>query len=165
MVRISRKKFALLVTMSVIGLATSAYVFVIYNTLRHLPPGCPIDPTGWLNCAAVLSSAYSEVFGVPLELFAIGYFIVNLVLIYVIAFGGKTLYRQSFRALFFWRFVGVPLVLYLIGVEVLVIHAICIYCTLMHSAILIDFGIISYFFYKGMTDTPDLNQTRTELPE
>ena len=95
----------------------------------------------------MLGSSYSQVFGIPLELFAIGYFIVSLVLVFVIVFGQEALYRYSFRALFFWRFVGVPLVIYLIGIEVLVIHAICIYCTIMHCAIIIDFVIVSYFVF------------------
>jgi uncharacterized membrane protein len=146
-VRISKPKFALLVAMSLVGLAASTFVFIIYNTLRQLPPGCPVKPTGWIDCAAVLSSSYSQVLGIPLELFAIGYFIVSLVLVFIIAFGKEALYRISFRMLFFWRFVGVPLVIYLIGIEVLVIHAICIYCTVMHAAIIIDFAIISYFVF------------------
>jgi len=135
--------------MSIMGLVASTYVFVIYIALRQLPLGCPIKRTGWIDCAAVLSSSYSQVFGIPLELFAIGYFIVNLVLIYIIVFGRETLYRFSFRTLFVWRFFGVPLVLYLISVEVFVIHAICIYCTVMHAAILIDFVVITYFFFMG----------------
>jgi len=150
-VRISKKKLALLVAMSIVGLVDSAYVFVIYNTLRQLPLGCPTKPTGFIDCAAVLSSGYSKVFGIPLELFAIGYFIVNLVLIYIIVFGRETMYRYSFTALFFWRFVGVPLVVYLVMIEVFVIHAICLYCTVMHAAILIDFCVITYFFFMGQT--------------
>jgi uncharacterized membrane protein len=154
--RISKTKFALLVAMSLVGLAASTYVFIIYNSLRQLPLGCPIKPTGWIDCAAVLSSGYSEVFGIPLELFAIGYFVVSLVLVYIIVFGRDTFYHHSFRALFFWRFVGVPLVLYLIGIEVFVIHAICIYCTIMHAAIFTDFGIVTYFFYtsRGFSIAP-----------
>lgn len=153
--RISKKKFALLVAMSVVGLVAAVYVLIIYNELKQLPLGCPTKPTGWIDCAAVLSSAYSEVFGIPLELFAIGYFIVNLALVYVVVFGQQALYKYSFNALFFWRFVGVPLVAYLIMIEVFFIHAICLYCSVMHAAIILDFIVITYFFfYKQSLSQP-----------
>jgi len=145
--RISKKKFALLVMMSIVGLAASTYVLTIYIALKQLPLGCPAKPTGWIDCAAVLGSKYSTVFGIPLELFAVAYFVVNLVLVYFIVFGPEAIYRRAFTALFFWRIVAVPLVLYLVGIEVLVIHAICIYCTIMHVAIILDFVVITYFFY------------------
>lgn len=150
--RVSKAKFAILVAMSVVGITASTYVLIIFNALKKLPLGCPSKPTGWINCAAVLESKYSQFLGIPLELFAIAYFMVSLFLIYLVVFGRAAWFRYSLSFLFFWRFLGVPLVLYLISLEVFVIHAICIYCTIMHGAILTDFGVISYFLYSKALD-------------
>jgi hypothetical protein len=39
---------------------------------------------------------------------------------------------------------------YLVFIELFILHALCIYCTMMHVAIVADFIIISYLlFYKG----------------
>jgi uncharacterized membrane protein len=102
-----------------------------------------------LNCDAVLSSRYSQVFGIPLELFAVAYFILNLLLVYLIAFGSDRFYRTSLKVLFVWRFLGIAIVPYLVFVELFLIKAVCVYCTIMHVAIIADFIIISYLlFYK-----------------
>jgi len=41
---------------------------------------------------------------------------------------------------------------YLVSLEVFVLKAICIYCTMMHVAIIVDFCIITYFLFikKGV---------------
>ena len=138
--------------MSIIGLWASTMVLIVYNTLHQQLPYCtPPNQSGGIviNCDKVLSSPYSTVFGIPLEIFAVAYFIVNLVLIYLVGFGSERIYKLSFKTLFVWRFFGICLVPYLIVVELFLVKAICLYCTTMHAAIIIDFGIISYFlFYK-----------------
>jgi uncharacterized membrane protein len=151
--RISWPKLLLLVAMSAFGLWASSMVLIIYNALRQPLPFCP-KPSSLsvgvvLNCEAVLDSKYSQVFGIPLELFAIAYFILNLLLVYFIAFGSDRLYRTSLKILFVWRFLGIAIVPYLVFVELFLIKAVCIYCTTMHVAIIADFIIISYLlFYK-----------------
>jgi uncharacterized membrane protein len=151
--RISRLKLLLLVIMSLIGLVASATVLITYYTLNTLPPLC--FPGSFLgirfDCGAVLGSRYSSVFGVPLELLALGYFAANLALVYLIAFGSDRISRISMRTLFGWRFIGLILVPYLVFVEVILLKAICIYCTIMHVAIIADFIIISYLlFFRHM---------------
>jgi uncharacterized membrane protein len=97
----------------------------------------------------VLSSRYSQIFGIPLELFAVAYFALNLLLVYLIVFGSDRLFRLSLNILFGWRFLGIVIVPYLIFVELILIKAICVYCTIMHVVIIADFIIISYLlFYK-----------------
>jgi uncharacterized membrane protein len=148
--RLSWKKFSLLMAMSVVGLWASSMVLVVYNTLHHQLPACTLPTPGsgiQINCGKVLSSPYSTIFGVPLEVFAVAYFIVNLALIYLVGFGTEKIYRAAFRTLFVWRFLGICLVPYLVVVELFLVKAICLYCTTMHIAIIIDFGIISYFLY------------------
>jgi uncharacterized membrane protein len=149
--RIGWRKLLMLVAMSAFGLWASGMVVVVYYTMKQSLPFCPEQqgPGLVVSCESVLSSKYSMVFGVPLELLAVGYFIVNLCLVYFIAFGSQRLFRYSLRALFAWRFLGIVIVPYLVFVELSLVRAICVYCTMMHVAIIADFIIISYFlFYK-----------------
>jgi uncharacterized membrane protein len=56
--------------------------------------------------------------------------------------------------LFGWRFIGIVIVPYLVFVELFLVKAICIYCTVMHVAIIADFIIISYLlFYKRISES------------
>jgi uncharacterized membrane protein len=147
--RISWPKLGVLVAMSIFGLWASTMVVVVYYTLRQNLPFCPASsgPSIVFNCGTVLSSSYSMIFGIPLEVFAVAYFVVNLVLIYFVTFASGFLGRFSFRTLFAWRFLGIMIVPYLLYIELVVLRAVCVYCTMMHVAIIADFIIISYFLF------------------
>jgi uncharacterized membrane protein len=149
--------------MSVFGLWASSEVMVVYYTLKQGLPFCPLS-NGLeiaINCYAVLSSRYSEIFGVPLELLAVGYFIINFVLVYFIAFGSDALFKVSLKTLFGWRFIGIVIVPYLVFVELVLVKAICVYCTMMHIAIVADFIIISYLLFYKLNPT---QPTETAAP-
>src|ERR1039458_8662472 len=56
------------------------------------------------------------------------------------------------QVLFVWRFLGLIIVPYLMTIEFAILKTICVYCTIMHGCILIDFAIVTYFlFYKDIT--------------
>lgn len=145
-------KLLILVVMSVVGLVASSIVLYLYYYLNQELPGCVQNWTFLgipVNCNGVLKSPYNNVFGFNLDILAVMYFIVNLALIFMVAFGSERLYDWAFKVLFAWRFVGLAIVPYLVTVEFVILREICIYCTTMHFSILIDFGIITYFvFYK-----------------
>lgn len=164
--RISKLKLLVLIVMSAIGLVASAYVMLIFYTL-HQQIWCPSGNFLGvrLDCGAVLGSSYSEIFGIPLELLALVYFVVNLVLVYVIAFGSENAFRVSLQALFLWRFIGVAIVPYLVFVELFLLHAICVFCTIMHVAILTDFVVISYFLFFGKNSLWAMDSEATEALE
>lgn len=153
--RVSKLKLLILVAMSLFGLWASGTVVVVYYYLNQTLPFCPSTELGWgivLNCGLVLSSSYSQIFGVPLELLAVAYFVINLALVYLIAFGRESILDRVMDVLFVWRFIGLLIVPYLVFVELFLLKAICLYCTIMHVAIVLDFVVISYLlFYKGGT--------------
>ena len=155
--RISRFKLVLLIAMSVFGLIAASTVLVTYYELKTAPPFCTAGSVGGiaLNCNAVLGSRFSVFFGIPLEFFAAGYFVVNVVLVFMIAFGSERIFSGSLNILFGWRFLGLIFVPYLVSVEVFIIRAICVYCTIMHVAIVADFVVITYFlFYNKSSPAP-----------
>ncbi|MDE1858652.1 MAG: vitamin K epoxide reductase family protein [Thaumarchaeota archaeon] len=149
--RISRIKLLILVVMSAIGLWASGSVLVIFYTLNQQLPFCPTGTVLGINldCGAVLSSPYSKILGVPLELLAMGYFLVNLGLVSLVAFGSQRVSDATLEILFGWRFIGIIIVPYLMFVEFFIIHAICVYCTIMHVAIIADFVVISFLLFFG----------------
>jgi uncharacterized membrane protein len=101
------------------------------------------------------------VFGIPLELFAVAYFVINIVLVCLIAFGSHRLFRTSLNVLFGWRFLGIAIVPYLVFVELFLVRAICVYCTVMHVAIIADFLIISYLLFYRRRSAIGLIETAT----
>lgn len=144
---ISRARFMVLLAMSIVGMASSFMVLYTWYLLRQPLPICTaptsIEPRGGItiNCAAVLSSPYSEVAGVPLDALAAIWFIINASL--VILFATSRRPGIYLKALMGWRFIGIAIVPYLIYIELAIVRAICIYCTIMHSAIIIDFILIT----------------------
>ncbi|MCL5100040.1 MAG: vitamin K epoxide reductase family protein [Candidatus Marsarchaeota archaeon] len=152
--RVSWPKFIVLIVMSLFGLWSSSMVLFLFYTLHSPLPFCVLGNTLAsnsivINCYKVLQSSYDSVFGVPLDVLAAVYFVINLGLVYLVSFGSDRVFKRAFRLLFGWRFFGLVLVPYLIYLEIFVVKAICIYCTVMHAAIIVDFIIITYFlFYK-----------------
>lgn len=150
--RISFQKFLILIAMSIFGLWSSGMVLFLFYTMHSPLPFCQIgnqSSSVIVNCYKVLSSKYDSVFGVPVDVFAAIYFIINLSLIYIVAFGRERHYKSALKVLFGWRFLGLGLVPYLVFLEIFVLKSICVYCTIMHVAIIVDFIIITYFlFYK-----------------
>ncbi len=155
--RISRLKLLLLVAMSAFGLWAASEVLIVYYYLGQALPFCTSQSGTWIlfDCNTVLGSSYSKIFGIPLELFAVVYFIVNLLLVSVIAFGSDGASGRSLDILFVWRFIGVLIVPYLVFVELFLLKAICIYCTMMHVAIVLDFIVISYLLYYSKSSLFD----------
>jgi uncharacterized membrane protein len=152
--RISRAKFAVLLVMSVIGAAASGFVFYLYELLHKPLPVCtssqPLVIFGiaiHIDCNVVLSSPYNNAFGINLDLLAIVYFAVSIGLVCVYAFSNIGVAERALKLLFGWRFVGLLIVPYLMTVEFVILKTICVYCTIMHVAILADFAIVTYFLF------------------
>lgn len=168
--RISRPKFLVLTVMSLVGIAASSMVFYFYELLHTNLPVCTSAQLlfGYIrvDCNAVLSSPYNNVFGINLDLLAILYFFVSLSLVCVYAFGSDRFSAGAFKTLFAWRFLGLLIVPYLMAVEFVILRTICVYCTTMHIAILADFAIITYFlfFRSDFSQTGIQPQPDSSLP-
>ncbi|MGC8652137.1 MAG: vitamin K epoxide reductase family protein [Candidatus Micrarchaeia archaeon] len=159
--RVTKKVFVLLVIMSIIGLASALTVLYEFQMLGNLPPLCTLGGHAEflgtpIDCATVLESAYSSInifnIHLSLELLAAVWFIINICFVCAISFGSAARAKKMLDVLFGWRFFGLIIVPYLLYLEFFVLHAICIYCTVMHAAIIIDFIIVSYFLFSGKTE-------------
>jgi len=107
------------IVLSFAGVIDSAYLSVESLT-NSLPPFCT---QGTFNCIPVLTSGYSRLFGIPVAFLGLVWFLTMFIL-----FSRKELSTFSFPL---WV-AGVLFVLYLIYVEIFVIHSVCPYCSVAH---------------------------------
>jgi uncharacterized membrane protein len=122
---------------SVAGLVVSAYL-----TYEHFTAGstlaCP--NTGVVNCAKVTSSQYSELFGIPVALLGLAFFVGMTAL--SVPPMWRTATRWPGRLRVAGVLTGVVFVCYLIWAELFRINAICLWCTVVHALTLVLFGLV-----------------------
>jgi len=124
--------------LAVAGLGVAAYL-----TYEHYTQGttlaCP--DTGAINCAKVTSSDQSYVFGVPVALLGLLFFVALVPLCLPLA------WRSAQPAVRWGRVaavsVGVLFVFYLIYAELFLIGSICLWCTAVHVLTLALFAVVA----------------------
>ncbi len=119
-------RIALSGVLALIGLALSVYL-----TITHYEPHFLVcAESGAINCQLVTTSPQSYVLGIPVAVLGLTYYVVACV------FNSPWAWRASDRRIHLARValsvVGIGFVLYLVSAELLVIKAICIYCTAVH---------------------------------
>ena len=123
--------------LSLYGLGAS-----IYLTITHFEPkalACVHSAT--FNCEKVSQSPQSEIFGIPVAMLGLAFFVPMLVLCL------PALWRSSQRWIHLARLAlsvtGVGMIIYLISAELFIIKAICLWCSSVHVATLALFIIIA----------------------
>jgi uncharacterized membrane protein len=124
--------------LGLIGLGLS-----IYLTIEHYnAPGtlaCPATST--VNCARVTTSAQSEVFGVPVVLLGLVFFVALLALCLPPLWRTKDL--RIWKARLGVAALGLAFVVYLIFAELFLVNAFCLWCTGVHLVTFLLFGVIA----------------------
>jgi uncharacterized membrane protein len=122
---------------SVLGLADAVYL-TIEDFTQNSSVFCPATAT--LNCAKVLGSPQSHVFGTPVAVLGLVFFV------FMVAVNSPWGWRAQWPAVHWARvgsvIVGMVFVIYLIYAELIVINAICLYCTGVHILTFLLFGLI-----------------------
>jgi uncharacterized membrane protein len=122
---------------SVAGLAVAAYL-----TYEHFTAGttlaCP--DTGVVNCMKVTSSEYSKLFGIPVALLGLLFFVGMTALSLPPAWRMPSPWPGRLRLAAV--LIGVVFVCYLIWAELFQIDAICLWCTVVHALTLVLFGLV-----------------------
>lgn len=101
--------------------------------------------SGFVNCGLVTTSPQSMIFGIPVALYGLVFFVVMLGLCLPVAW-------RSRSALLAWgrlalNVVGIGFVLYLVGVEFLQLHHLCVYCSCVHLLQFVLFLIVATGWY------------------
>lgn len=157
--------------MAVAGLAISIYL----TTVHYAGVALVCTNNGTIDCSAVTTSKYSVVPGtsVPITIPGMLWFVVS---------GGLAVYalvlRQQRRReparlrliQLLWGAVGLLFVLYLVYAEIVLIHRICEWCTVIHLLTLATFLVVLSRFQQGdalapaprrvQSATQTTNQTR-----
>ena len=128
----------LLLILSLVGAGIAVYLTAVHY--ENAPLIC--STRGLVDCSRVLSSPYSVVPGtsVPITVPGLAWCAVSALLAIV----GLRLLRPQVRhriqqAQFAWSLLGMLTVLYLVYVELVLLHTICAWCTGLHIVILIMF--------------------------
>jgi uncharacterized membrane protein len=130
------------VVLAVVGLLVSVYLTYEHFT-DNATLACSIG--GVVDCAKVTTSAWSTFLGVPVALLGLVFFVVTLGLCLPQVWRRPERWLDAARL--GWMTIGLGMALYLVWAELYRIHAICLWCTVVHVVtfllwILVLFGQI-----------------------
>jgi uncharacterized membrane protein len=134
------KIFALLLILSFLGFVDATYLTIV--DYKHLIPPCTITH----GCEAVLSSSFARIYGIPLALFGVIYFVTSIVLnVLVFQHRDNAWIKRMFVAL---NLSGVVTAIILLYLQFIVIKALCQYCMLVELIIFLSLGFSILFLKK-----------------
>jgi uncharacterized membrane protein len=145
--------------LSLLGIAIAIYLTIVhYNT--HVELIC--SASGIVNCEHVLSSAYAYVPGtlIPTSVAGILWSIVAAVLA-VAAWLIWPAKRIVCIAELIWAAIGMLTVFYLVYAELVVLHAICAWCTAVHVTVLL-YLLIAVFLVQSSAEEEDADIEREQ---
>ncbi len=125
----------IMIILSVLGLAIASYL-TIYHYFSNIPLICQNNSI--INCANVLNSQYAVLFGIPVAVYGLAFFIVELLLL---------MYRNDNFTLL-WNALGLGFTFYFFYSEYR-LGNICEYCTAVHIIVIILLCISVYKFIKS----------------
>ena len=115
-----------------IAMALAGTAVSLYLTIAHYgdPDLLVCSDTGTVNCGAVTSSEASLLFGIPVALLGLLWFLAVTVLCLPIAWRAANRLVHQARGLALVA--GMGFVLWLIYAELIIVGAICLWCTVAH---------------------------------
>lgn len=139
-IKINKSLLLAILLLALLGLGDA-----IFLTVKHYDGA--INCAVWSGCQEVLISSYSTLFGIPVALFGVAYYL--FILFSALA------YWQSAKNIFaniltFIPVIGFLFSLYLIYLQLVVIKYICIYCLLsaLSSTLIFILSLIIFRQYK-----------------
>jgi uncharacterized membrane protein len=120
-----------------LGLSALGVLDTIYLTIVHFQAGALVcSSSGVVDCHAVLSSAYSVIAGVPTSVYGLIWFGVIGLLVW------KQPHWSAALRLISW--LGALVVIALVYVELFLVGAICVYCSIAHLLVLAILVIVEW---------------------
>ncbi|HCI78859.1 MAG TPA: hypothetical protein DHW02_04145 [Ktedonobacter sp.] len=141
-----------LLLLSLVGTGIALYLTAVHY--ENIPLFC--SASGLVNCERVTSSPYSVLFGttIPITVPGLGWSIVSAVLAIVglrTASSPSGIFSRVVLAQFVWSLLGLLTVIYLVYVEIVLLHTICAWCTGLHVTILAMFLLTLVLLLSGST--------------
>jgi uncharacterized membrane protein len=121
------------------GLGVSIYLTIAHFTESALA-GC--SESGLVNCTKVTTSPQSYVFGIPVAVLGLAFYV------FAVAIMSPWAWRAARREIHLLRIasmvVGIGFVLYLVYAELFIIGSICLYCTSVHAITFVLFVLTTF---------------------
>ena len=121
------------------GLGVSVYLTIAHFTESALA-GC--SESGLVNCTKVTTSPQSYVFGIPVAVLGLAFYV------FAVAIMSPWAWQAARREIHLLRIaalvVGIGFVLYLIYAELFIIGSICLYCTSVHAITFVLFVLTMF---------------------
>ena len=121
------------------GLGVSIYLTIAHFTESALA-GC--SESGLVNCTKVTTSAESYVFGIPVAVLGLAFFVFGVVIMSPWAW--RATRREIHLARIASLVVAIGFVLYLLYAELFTIGSICLYCTSVHVITFVLFVLTAF---------------------
>jgi uncharacterized membrane protein len=138
---------ALLIVLSIIGIADSVYL--AGSAATDTPLVCDINGLG--GCNEVAQSPYSKVFGIPLADFGLAFYSILLVLTVLYSRKDGEGLTNSLKAI---SIIGALLSIYFVFVQFFVIKALCVYCLVSALVSWIFLGIVLHLTRSTKSKDP-----------
>ncbi|MFI5064750.1 MAG: vitamin K epoxide reductase family protein [Streptosporangiales bacterium] len=123
-------------------LAIGGFGVSSYLTITHFDSSVPLvcSDKGLINCGLVTSSPQSYVFGIPVAVLGLAFYL------FMVAAASPWAWRSKYPAVAWVRLaslvVGIVFVLYLVYTELFTLKAICLWCTSVHVITFLLFVLI-----------------------
>jgi uncharacterized membrane protein len=111
----------ILLAISLTGVGLSSYLEYVSSQ-----PTCPV---GFQGCDIVVTSPYSRIYGVSLSFLGLAWFLILLILTVLASYKNSKNFSYIILG---WTLASIPSVAILVWIEVVILNAICIYCTIAH---------------------------------
>jgi uncharacterized membrane protein len=125
--RVARWVAPVTLALALAGLAVSVYLTIAHFTNPEL---LVCSDSGTVNCEAVTTSAQSTFLGIPVALLGLLWFVAMVVLCLPIAWNAAS--RNVHLLRLAAAIGGIGFVLWLVYAELVIIGAICLWCTVAH---------------------------------
>ena len=128
-----------IVILALIGFGDATYI-----TVKHyqgIIPPCSIE-----GCETVLTSKYSEIFGIPVSLFGAIYYFIVILSLFIYFDTKKDIFLKIPMILSIAGFFGS---LYFVSIMAFVLKAFCQYCAISAFSSISIFVLFGYVFYKN----------------
>jgi uncharacterized membrane protein len=151
----------LLLLLALVGVGISVYLTAVHY--ENAPLIC--SSSGLVDCARVLSSAFSVVPGTGVPISVPGLLWCLGVAVLAAAHLRSTVVPRWWNvAQLLWSLVGILTVLYLVYVEIVLLHTICAWCTALHVLILLIFLVtLAQVQQSGSADEEDFEEEKPAI--
>ena len=115
------------VVLTLLGIADTIYLTISHFSTKVIL-ACP--DTGFINCAKVTTSSYSEIFGIPVAILGLMFFIGMLFFQLPMTWASHNRYIRDARL--GYSITGLIAIFWFVYVELHRLNSICLYCTGVH---------------------------------